>query len=200
MEDAPLGESESVNGPRRKAGFLDRFFRSAPSPPLDLVGPKLWTMTATEWSAQDASYRAAVLEQYKIYAEMADRISARRGQANTFFLTLNTTIFTVLGVFWQHPPSAARGLLIAPWLVLVGQCLAWFWLLRSYRQLNTAKYAVLGAIELRLPASPYWSAEWAALGQGRDPARYWPLSHIEQWIPEFFAVAYTAGFLIVFFS
>jgi hypothetical protein len=62
------------------------------------------------------------------------------------------------------------------------------------------KYAVLGAIELRLPASPYWSAEWAALGQGRDPARYWPLSHIEQWIPEFFAVAYTAGFLIVFFS
>jgi hypothetical protein len=200
MDDALSAGPESANEPRRKAGFLDRFFRSAPAPSLDLIEPKLWTVTATEWSALDDSYRTAVLEQYKVYAEMADRISARRGQANTFFLTLNTTIFTVLGVFWQHPPSAARSFLVVPWLVLVGQCLAWFWLLRSYRQLNTAKYAVLGAIERRLPSSPYWSAEWTALGQGHDPARYWPLSHIEQWIPGFFAAAYTAGFLIVLFT
>jgi hypothetical protein len=40
------------------------------------------------------------LEQYKIYVEMADRISARRGMTNTFFLTLNTAIFTAVGVFW----------------------------------------------------------------------------------------------------
>jgi hypothetical protein len=37
---------------------------------------------------------------------------------------------------------------------LIVQCLAWFWLLRSYRQLNTAKYAVVGVLEERLPASP----------------------------------------------
>ena len=154
-------------------------------------------MAPSEWSAQNAAYSTSVLEQYKVYAEMADRISARRGQANAFFLTLNTTIFTVLGVFWQHSPSATRSFLVVPWLVLLGQCLAWFWLLRSYRQLNTAKYAVLGAMEQRLPASPYWNAEWAALGKGQDPTRYWPLSHIEQWIPSFFALAYTAGFLIV---
>jgi hypothetical protein len=88
-------------------------------------------------------------------------------------------------------------LLVVPWLALVIQCLAWFWLLRSYRLLNTAKYAVIGAREERLPASPYWRGEWAALGQGRDPARYWPLSHVEQWIPGVFALAYTAGFLAI---
>lgn len=116
------------------------------------------------------------LEQYKIYVEMADRISARRGMTNTYFLTLNTAIFTGVGVFWQHPPTGSPVLLTVPCVVLLIQCFAWFWLLRSYRQLNTAKYAVIGAFEERLPASPYWNAEWAALGHGHDPARYWPLS------------------------
>ncbi len=81
--------------------------------------------------------------------------------------------------------------------MLVTQCLAWFWLLRSYRQLNSAKFAVIGTMEERLPASPYWLAEWAALGEGKDPSRYWPLSHVEQWIPWAFAVAYTIGFVVL---
>ena len=84
--------------------------------------------------------------------------------------------------------------------MLLIQCFAWFWLLRSYRQLNTAKYAVIGAFEERLPASPYWNAEWAALGHGHDPARYWPLSHVERWIPMLFAAGYTSGFLLVLFA
>jgi hypothetical protein len=36
---------------------------------------------------------------------MADRISSRRGLTNTFFLTLNTAIFTVIGVFWNKRPG-----------------------------------------------------------------------------------------------
>jgi len=34
-------------------------------------------------------------EQYKLYVEMADKISERRGHANTFFTTVNTLLFTV---------------------------------------------------------------------------------------------------------
>jgi hypothetical protein len=56
---------------------------------------------------------------------------------------------------------------------------------------------VIGALERRLPASPYWSAEWTALGQGKDPAWYWPLSHVERWIPAFFAVVYVTGFVLL---
>jgi hypothetical protein len=182
--------------------FLDTYFRTADSPALDTIRPTLWKDgdDPPMWVDQDLAYHTAVLEQYKIYVEMADRISGRRGLTNTFFLTLNTVIFTTVGIFWQHSPEVSRGLLTVPWLVLLGQCLAWFWLLRSYRQLNTAKYAVIGTLEERLPASPYWRAEWAALGHGRDPARYWPLSHVEQWIPLLFGVAYTAGFLAVLFT
>jgi hypothetical protein len=142
-------------------------------------------------------YSLALLEQYKIYVEMADRISARRGLTNTFFLTLNSAIFTVIAAFWTTRPHAASWLLIFPTVALIAQCLAWFWLVRSYRQLNAAKYVVIGALEEKLPASPYWRAEWKALGEGKDPSRYWPLSHLEQWIPVLFAISYAGGFISV---
>jgi hypothetical protein len=144
--------------------------------------------------ADEASF---LLEQYKIYVEMADRVSARRGRTNTFFLTLNSAIFAAIGFVWGRAAHPASWLLVFPTIVFVAQCLAWFWLVRSYRQLNGAKYAVIGALEERLPASPYWRAEWKALGEGKDPARYWPLTHLEQWIPLLFALTYVAGFIAV---
>ncbi|MET9385840.1 hypothetical protein ABZY09_33450 [Streptomyces sp. NPDC002928] len=200
MDDVPEGEQiRSDSAPRSMINFLDRFIRSAPAPSLDIVRRSLWT-NSSKWSENDSSHQIATLEQYKLYAEMADRISARRGQANTFFLTLNTSIISAFGLLWQDPPSINRGLFVVLWLVLVAQCVGWFGLLRSYRQLNTAKFAVLGAMEERLPASPYWRAEWTALGEGKDSARYTPMSYLEQWIPSVFIFAYTTGFLILLFE
>jgi hypothetical protein len=178
------------------SSWIDRYLRTEGPSSLDEIETTLWTGdTVAPWTRRDDAYYATLLEQYKAYVEMADRISARRGIANAFFLTLNTVVATAIGVFWQHPPKASAWLALAPVLALLGQCLTWFWTLRSYRQLNGAKYAVVGAIERRLPASPYWSAEWTALGRGENPAQYWPLTHVEQWIPLFFAVVYVAGFL-----
>jgi len=147
------------------------------------------------YSGDLATYQAAILEQYKIYVEMADRISQRRALTNTFFLTLNTAVFTTAGALLGHKPEGQVWWLLFPLAMLLGECFAWFYLLRSYRLLNTAKYQVIGAFETRLPASPYWRAEWTALGEGRDPKRYWPLSHIESWIPIFFAALYVGGFV-----
>ena len=179
--------------------FFRRYFGEASAPTADEVSGSLWTQSAdpAHPAGESQSYSAALLEQYKIYVEMADRISARRGLTNTFFLTLNSAIFTLVGAFWTRSPHAASWLLIFPVIVLSAECLAWFWLVRSYRQLNSAKYAVIGAFEERLPASPYWRAEWTALGEGKDPGRYWPLSHLEQWIPILFAISYIGGFIAV---
>lgn len=191
----------NANGRSAARRLADRYFRQGSPATVDEVRPSVWTdVDPASWAAQPQAYSAALLEQYKIYVEMADRVSARRGLANTFFLTLNTTIFTAIGVFWTAPPTTARWLLLFPVVVLVAQCAAWFWLVRSYRQLNSAKYAVVGALEERLPASPYWRAEWKALGEGKDPSRYWPLSHLEQWIPTLFAAAYVGGFAAVLLS
>jgi len=136
---------------------------------------RLWTEDAKDsfYGGDAAAYQAAILEQYKIYVEMADRISQRRGLTNTFFLTLNSVIFTAVGLLWQYKPQGQVWWLVFPLAMLLGECFAWFYLLRSYRLLNTAKYEVVGALETRLPASPYWRAEWIALGEGRDPKKYW---------------------------
>jgi hypothetical protein len=166
--------------------------------PMDSeIRDALWNDPRTLEHYQDAPdrYAAALLDQYKLYVEMADRISARRGLANTFFLTLNTLVFTLFGVFWEKRPGLSPWLLALPLAAAVGQCVGWFFIVRSYRQLNSAKYKVIGALEQRLPASPYWNAEWKALREGKDWRVYWPLTHIEQWIPVLFAVVYGLGFI-----
>ena len=144
-----------------------------------------------------STYDEAVLEQYKLYVEMADRISARRGLTNTFFLTLNTTLVGLVAALEDFPSGRAAAWLAIPLVAILGECFAWFYLVRSYRLLNGAKYRVVGALEERLPASPFWRAEWWELGEGRDPRKYWPLSHIEQWIPILFALVYIAGFVAI---
>lgn len=165
---------------------------------VDQVRRELWNADVQEApSGTQAASVTAVLEQYKIYVEMADRTSARRGLANTYFLTLNTAVLTVVGVFWQRPPTGSPVLLLLPLSVLLVQCLTWYGLLRSYRQLNSAKYVVIGALEERLPASPYYRAEWWALREGKDRAVYWPLSHLEQIVPCLFALAYIVGAALV---
>ncbi|QLQ40311.2 RipA family octameric membrane protein [Micromonospora robiginosa] len=151
---------------------------------------------------QDATKRPdsvsqAILEQYKLYVEMADRLSSRRGLTNTFFLTLNTAIAslgTILSESLKERPKAALYLLL---IVLLTQTGAWFAILRSYQQLNSAKYRVIGALEEHLPASPYWKAEWAALGSGRDKRVYWPISQVEQIVPVLFALTYVGLMAIV---
>jgi len=110
------------------------------------------------------------------YVEMADRISARRGLANTFFLTLNTAVFTVIGVFWETQPRASAWLLAFPLVALLGQCIAWYWLLRSYRQLNSAKYRGHWSVgrtasRLSVPAS-------RMDGTRKDRSKYRPLTHL----------------------
>ena len=168
-------------------------------PPRNWIRDELWsTGVSADDYARPEAYRAAILDQYKTYVEMADRISARRGLTNTFFITLNSAVFTVIGLFWKdRPPEPSAPTLAVLLAVALAQCAAWYFIVRSYRQLNTVKYDVVGLLEERLPASPYYAAEWAALKKGEDKRVYWPLSHVEQWIPILFGLIYIAGAILV---
>jgi hypothetical protein len=180
--------------------FLDTYVKTAGAPSLADIRAVLWTAKGEAASSGAADERAVILEQYKIYTEMADRVSARRGLANTFFLTLNTAAISAVGLSLGTGLGGSRWAYSLLFVGLIVQCIAWFWIIRSYRQLNTAKYAVVGALEERLPASPYWAAEWMALGEGKDPARYWPLTHLESWVPALFALVYAFGFVATLVS
>jgi hypothetical protein len=172
--------------------ILKRYFGTETTP-IEDVRPTVWNAAGDSFEGDKD--RATILEQYKLYVEMADRISARRSLTNTFFLTLNTAIFAAIGASWKNRLAFPSWLLVFPLLALLVQCGAWFILVRSYRQLNSAKYTVIGVLEERLPASPYWRAEWQALGQGKDKAKYWPLTHLEQWVPVIFAATYLGAFI-----
>lgn len=163
------------------------------------ISDRLWNDLPETQGTEDRTYDSMVLEQYRLYVEMTDRVSARRGLANSFFLSLNTGIFALASLFGKSPPPDTAVWLVIPLIAILGQCFAWFYLVRSYRLLNSAKFQVIGALEERLPASPFWKAEWWALGEGRNRAQFWPLSHIEQWVPVLFALAYVSGFLAIAF-
>lgn len=187
----------------RETGAMSRwnvYFQVAEPAQPDDVTPSLWNdePTIKGYYAEDDKYQAAVMEQYKLYVEMADRISNRRGLANTFFLTLHSTILTIFAVFWKDRTGGLSPWFLLPVLALgLGLCLAWFWQVRSYRQLNSGKFAVIGALERRLPASPWWNGEWKALrGEEQDKSTYWALSHLEIWVPLLFGVAYLSGFVV----
>jgi len=119
--------------------------------------------------------RDTVLELYKLAVEMADRVSSRRAAANTFFLTLNTTLAAVVGVASSAqnasphgavPARSAFGLVLtaAAGIVLA---VAWRALLAYYRRLNAAKFEVINTLERQLPAQPY-TDEWAILRPPRQ--------------------------------
>jgi putative small integral membrane protein len=148
-------------------------------------------------SEQAASADPQILDIYKLAVEMADRVSSRRATANAFFLTVNTGLVAVAGLF----PSNS-----GPWALrvtcLAGAVLAfcWFLLLRNYRKLNEAKFEVITAIEREyLPVHPFGD-EWIALGNSGEPAsrikrqrvKYRQLGHIEKYVPLVYAALYVA--------
>jgi hypothetical protein len=103
---------------------------------------------------------------------MADRISARRGFANTFFLTANTGLAALLGGKELRWYVAVAGIVFA---------LAWWWLLQSYRKLNQAKFEAINAIERNLPFQLF-SDEWARLQGTKAPFRFWPPHAALSWL------------------
>ncbi|CDD58350.1 RipA family octameric membrane protein [Clostridium sp. CAG:43] len=126
-----------------------------------------------------------ILEQYKLYVEMADKVSERRFNVNTFFLTANSTILTVITI---------KGFDVVKfsWIITaVGIVLSytWYYLLQSYKLLNSGKFEVIHKVEQHLPLNLY-VFEWEVLGEGKERAKYWPISHIEKILPVLFGIIY----------
>ncbi|RYF50921.1 MAG: hypothetical protein EOO38_04495 [Cytophagaceae bacterium] len=120
-----------------------------------------------------------LLDQYKLYVEMADRISQRRATANTYFLSLNSAILAFVGYLSVKETGEYNWMLACGGVALSA---LWRRLIVSYSNLNTAKFKVIHSIEKRLPISPY-EAEWVAMEEGKNPNLYRPITHIEKAVP-----------------
>lgn len=134
-------------------------------------------------------YRDHLLEQYKRYLEMADKISDRRSNANTFFLTINTGLISAFGLTKLISEGNSKFLFVTGGIAAILLSYSWYRLIRSYRDLSTAKFNVVHEIEKLLPIRPF-AAEWEAVGRGEKKKLYWPFTHIEQSVPWLFIVLY----------
>jgi hypothetical protein len=144
------------------------------------------------------NYQQHLLEQYKLVVEMADRVSTRRMQANTFFLGINTGVLIVFArLVREKLLSGYLGAL--PILALLCLCFVWSQIVTSYRQINSGKYKVIQQMEQLLPTAPY-ATEWMAMGHGNNPKFYLPLTHVEIWVPRLFGILYLSLLLAVLFS
>ena len=140
-------------------------------------------------------YRDHCLAMYQTYVESAEKISDRRHNANTFFLTINTALLGING-YLQADGSGLLGLAALAGVVL---SYTWYRLIKSYRSMNTAKFKVIHDIELRLPFSLY-DAEWERLERGENPAVHTPFSKVEGWVPIVFMVLHSVAAIVIFGS
>jgi hypothetical protein len=132
----------------------------------------------------DSTNETVLLEQYKLYVESANLTSRLRGQANSFYLALNTILVGFIGGIIEFSNQAS----IPLWIVFASLTgvlldLSWFFIIRAYRSLNSGRFAVIHELEERLPARIY-AREWELITRPRpNKSKYVRQTYVEQVVP-----------------
>ena len=93
-----------------------------------------------------------LLEIYRLHAELADKMSQRREGANRLYVSLITAFLIFLVASSRFWPEAAFMPVVLVGGGIFGILLSVSWLIaiRSYRQLNSAKFKLLLELEEKL--------------------------------------------------
>lgn len=148
-------------------------------------------------SKTDAPPKETMLELYKLYVEMADRISQRRQSANNYFLTINTALISLVIaslIYSRFIKDMSHGFTVS---VLVGvfllvgfvNCWAWRALIMSYKAMNGAKFKVIHDMEEIIGYRPYFD-EWEHLSRGEDKKVYNKFTDVESRVPKALSIGY----------
>jgi hypothetical protein len=141
-----------------------------------------------------------LIEQYKLYVEMMDRISSRRNQMNTFYLTLLSGLLALISIFtnkdvdqFQNIQFQAIAFLTVSIIGLL-LCLSWYINIQSYKRLNSSKFKVIYELEKQLPFSCY-TKEWELLKEDKRYKNYLTQSNVEKILPIILAAPYVGLFV-----
>lgn len=141
------------------------------------------------------SFTTDVLEQYKLYVQSAENVSARRVASSRYLLTLNAALIALYGVqsagfgqsSWMTLPIPVIGIFVS---------LLWYWIIKSHADLNRVKFDVIHELERYLPAAMY-KYEWQLAEEGKGKT-YRAVTNIERWIPALFGLMHVVlGIVIV---
>lgn len=139
---------------------------------------------------------SVLVDQYRLFVDSSEKLVARRQTVNNFFLSVNALLLSVVGFIIKNVSQqwANIAAVLAVGMAGILICITWRTLVRSHRQLNAGKFAVIHSLEQHLPAALF-KAEWYALGEGQDKRKYTPFTKSEALIPIVFIVLYTLAMI-----
>ena len=127
-----------------------------------------------------------LLEIYKLHADLIDRVSQRRATANQLHTGILVGLVALLGLMFRVNPDADISIyLMVAGLFGVAVCVAWLFTIKSYRQLNTIKFAAMDKLEPMLPFQ-FFAEEW------RKEKEYHRLTIVETLLPYVFGLLFLA--------
>jgi len=137
------------------------------------------------------SFKEHLLDQYKLLAESADKITERRQNTNKFYLGINSLFLGFSGYL-----TAIDNNIVIVLIALIGFLISIVWNqnINSFKKLNSAKFKVIHELEKQLPASIY-TKENEYLKKS-----YYKLTSIEKWIPKIFAIIYLIIIGLILFN
>ena len=122
----------------------------------------------------DEKSQQVVLDTYKLHAELADRISQRREGANRLYVSLLVGLLLCAAAILRLDTHGIPKHLVFLCTGILGMALVFSWwiVIRSYRELNRAKYKTLLDLECRHLAYAFYTKEREFLGgERRDRSR-----------------------------
>ena len=139
------------------------------------------------------SFNADLLEQYKLYVQSAENVSARRVASSRYLLTLNVALVALYG-FQSSNPGPGWWMILVP-ILGISVSVLWHRIIKSYKDLNAVKFKIIHELEQRLPATLY-AYEWRLAKEGRSKP-YRSVTDIERWVPLLFLALHIILLLVL---
>ena len=142
------------------------------------------------------SFYTDLLEQYKVYVQSAENVSARRVASNRFMLTINAALVALYGLQSANFGQGCWTLLIPVMGIPVS--VLWYLIIKSHADLNRIKFKLIHELEQHLPSAMY-KHEWRLAEEGQGKI-YRAVTSIERWIPILFTVLHIALAIMITFA
>ena len=140
-----------------------------------------------------SSFNADLLEQYKLYVQSAENVSARRLASSQYLLTLSAALIALYGLQSASFGTNCWTLLIPA--IGIPVSLLWRSIIKSHADLNSLKFELIHEFEQHLPAAPY-RYEWFLAEKGQGKA-YRAVTTLERRIPVLFTALHVALAIII---
>lgn len=139
------------------------------------------------------SFSADLIEQYKLYVQSAENVSARRVASSRYLLTINAILAALYGLQFE---SFGQSYLTLPVPVIgITVSVLWYLIIKSHADMNKIKFDVIHQIEQHLPAAIY-KCEWHLAERGEGET-YRTVTTIERWIPVLFFIIHLALAVVI---